>query len=87
MSSQTNEYDKALIRSLRKKLHIRTNENTELRAEIKALKAEKKVLKTELARITHNHRRNLRSNRKRAEERATQRYVNKRKQYNPDDWI
>lgn len=86
MSSQTSDYDKALIRSLRKKLHIRTTENMELREENKALKAEKKVLKAEIARIKHNHRRNLRSNLKRSAERTTQRYLNNRRQYNPDDW-
>lgn len=90
MTPKTNEYDKALIHSLRKKLHIRTTENIELReenktlkAEKKALKDEKKMLKAEIARITYNHRRSLRNNRNQTAEIPTQRY---RRQYNPDDW-
>ena len=47
LTPKTNEYDKALIHSLRRKLHIRTTENIELREENEALK-------NEIARVIRN---------------------------------
>lgn len=76
-SNNPNEYDRALIRSLRKKLHIKTMENIQLKEENEKLLSDLVIAKQRHRSIKHYNKR---------KRQVTDDSYKPLKPYNPDDW-